>query len=315
MPIILVVDDSEVDRRLMAGLLGADVDWLVSHASNGADALETISYATPDVVVTDLLMPEMDGMELVANLAESFPELPVVLVTGQDDAEIALKALRAGAASFVPKSQLTERLLDTVEQVLGVRDADHKDVRIVDITTNMRYRFTLENDPSLIFPLIDRVQAGMIGMNLCSPAQRLHCGIALEEALINAMCHGNLEIPKHRMAEVRHLLHENKPSELIEDRRRKAPFNQREIQVAADFTRNRAQFVVADQGEGFDFDAYLPSAPAENLDESTSRGLVLIQAFMDEVIFNPAGTEMRMTLKDLRPIASAVGAGGMRESD
>ena len=125
MPIIMLVDDSEVDRKLMAGLLSADVDWLVSEAKNGVEALEILTYTLPDVVVTDLMMPEMDGMELVSRLAESFPNVPVVLVTGVEDSKLAMEALRKGAASFVPKQQLTERLLDTVEQVLALRDADH----------------------------------------------------------------------------------------------------------------------------------------------------------------------------------------------
>lgn len=306
MPIILLVDDSEVDRKLMAGLLGADVDWLVSHAKDGVEALEMISYATPDVVVTDLIMPEMDGMELVSQLSQSNPDLPVVLVTGQDDAAVAIKALREGAASYVPKSQITERLLDTVEQVLSVRDADHHDERIIQMTTNTRYRFKLDNDPSLIAPLIDRVQLGMVGMQLCSPAQRMHIGIALEEALINAMCHGNLELPADRMSDIRKKLHEGQPSPLVEARRQQSPYCDRSIQVAADFTRNRAQIVVADEGPGFDPSSILKAPPEQVMEADQRRGLLLIQTFMDEVIFNPEGNEMRMTLKDLRPAVAAV---------
>jgi len=306
MPIILIVDDSEVDRTLLTGLLSADVDWLISQAKNGVEALEAIADTTPDVVVTDLVMPEMDGMELVSRLNESFPEIPVVLVTGQEDAQLALKALRRGAASYVPKSQLNERLLDTVEQVLAVRDADHHDERIVQITTNTRYRFNLDNDPTLIAPLIDRVQLGMIDMQLCSPAQRMHIGIALEEALINAMCHGNLELPEDRLAEVRRLLHERELSEFVEERRGQSPYKDRRIHVAADFTRNRAQIVVGDDGEGFDVEANLPKSTDEIMEGEGRRGLILIQTFMDEVIFNQAGNEMRMTLKDLRPRAEPV---------
>ena len=302
MPIILLVDDSEVDRRLMAGLLGVDFDWLVSHAKNGVEALEMMSDASPDVVVTDMLMPEMDGMELVTQLGMAYPSVPVVLVTGQEDASLAFKALKQGAASYVPKSKLAEKLLETVEQVLALRDADHFDERIVQVTTNTRYRFVIDNDPSLIAPLVDRVQQGMIGMQLCSPAQRMHIGVALEEALINAMYHGNLELPPHRLAEIRQLLHEGKKSDLVEMRRQQSPYQERRIQVAADFNRQRAQFVVGDEGKGFDTAAALA---APDIDAASGRGLVLIQTFMDEVVFNASGNEMRMTLKDLRPLGTA----------
>ena len=301
MPIILLVDDSEVDRRLMTGLLNVDFDWLVSHASNGVEALEMMADASPDVVVTDMLMPEMDGMELVTQLGIAYPKVPVVLVTGQEDASLAFRALKQGAASYVPKSKLAEKLLETVEQVLSLRDADHFDERIVQVTTNTRYRFVLENDPTLIAPLVDRVQQGMIGMQLCSPAQRMHIGVALEEALINAMYHGNLELPPHRLAEIRQLLHEGKQSDLVEQRRRQSPYRERRIQVAADFNRQRAQVVVGDEGKGFDTAAALATP---NIEALGGRGLVLIKTFMDEVVFNPSGNEMRMTLKELHPLGT-----------
>ena len=224
--------------------------------------------------------------------------MPVVLVTGEEDASMAVKALRQGAASYVPKSKLSEKLLETVEQVLSLRDADHRDERIVDVTTNTRYRFQLENDPTLIAPLVDRVQQGMIGMKLCSPAQRMHIGVALEEALLNSMYHGNLELPPHRLVETRKLLHEGNKSELVEDRRAQEPYKSRKIHVAADFTRQRAQFVVGDEGSGFDAKAHLSQ---QSLEAEGGRGLVWIQTFMDEVVFNDSGNEMRMTLKDLRP--------------
>ncbi|QEF98251.1 Transcriptional regulatory protein DegU [Stieleria maiorica] len=304
MPIILVVDDSDVDRLLMKGLLSADVDWLVSQAKNGVEAVDMVTYALPDVVVTDLNMPEMDGMQLVSHMAESFPEVPVILVTGTDDSKIALRALRHGAASFVPKQQLAESLLETVEQVLAVRDADHYDERIVQLTTNTRYRFVLGNDPTLISPIVDRIQQGMIAMQLCSATQRMHIGIALEEALLNAMLHGNLEIPAEKLTETRNLLHEGKTSPIVEERRQEQPYADRTIHVAADFNRSRAQLVVGDSGSGFDVDAKWPASGDESINEEAGRGLVLIRTFMDEVLFNETGNELRMTLNNLRPVVT-----------
>ncbi|TWU40961.1 ATP-binding response regulator [Novipirellula artificiosorum] len=301
MPIILIVDDSEVDRTVMAGLLGSDLDWLISQASNGAEALRMMADATPDAVVTDLLMPEMDGMELVKRISQTYSEVPVVLVTSQDDIKLAFKALKMGAASYVPKSQLADRLLDTVEQVLAVSDMDHFDDRIVQATTNTRYRFNLENDLTLIAPLVDRVQMGLLGMHLCSPTQRMHIGIALEEALTNAMCHGNLELPVRHLPEIRRQLHEGKRSEMVEERRHQSPYKDRRILVAADLTRQRAQFVVADQGAGFDEQSNRPKSLDEIMEGECGRGILLIRSFMDEVVFNETGNEIRMTLKDLRP--------------
>ncbi|TWU35237.1 Nitrogen regulation protein NR(I) [Novipirellula aureliae] len=302
MPIILLVEDSDVDRAMITGLLNADVDWLMSYAKNGAEAMRMLADATPDVVVTDLVMPEMDGMELVSQMAVSYPEVPVVLVTSHDDVKMAFKALRAGASSYVPKAQLNDRLLDTVEQVLSVRNMDHHDKRIAQITTNTRYRFILENDPLLIAPLVDRIQQGMIGMQLCSPTQRMHVGIALEEALTNAIFHGNLELPAYRLPEIRHLIHEGRPSPLVQERREESPYKERRVHVAVDFTRDRVQLVVSDEGNGFDVDVIHPKSINDIIDGQCGRGLLLIRTFMSDVLFNKTGSEVRMILNN--PLAA-----------
>jgi len=149
----------------------------------------------------------------------------------------------------------------------------------------------------LIAPMVNRIQQGMISMQLCSPTQRMHIGIALEEAVINAMYHGNLELPQHRLAEVRRHLHEGTTSDVVEERRQQKPYGSRRVHVAADLTRKRAQFVVGHQGVRFDV-SQMPDASAESLESDQGRGLVLIQTFMDEVVFSETGNEMKMTLLD-----------------
>ena len=96
---------------------------------------------------------------------------------------------------------------------------------------------------------------------------------------------------------------EGQASELVEERRQQLPYKDRRIRVAVDLTRNRAQFVVSDDGAGFDLQTKLPKSADEAMETDGGRGLVLIQAFMNEVIFNETGNEMRMTLKDLTPMA------------
>src|SRR5690606_19706051 len=115
-----VVDDSAVDRRLVGGLLRQSPGLEVQYAGNGAEALEIIRLAPPDLVITDLQMPEMDGLALVQAMRREFPTIPVILITAHGSEELAVKALESGAVSYVPKGQLAQRLLTTVQQVLTV---------------------------------------------------------------------------------------------------------------------------------------------------------------------------------------------------
>ncbi len=115
---ILVVDDSHVERLLVEGLLRKNPDFRVEQAENGKEALDRLAVRPSDVVVTDLVMPDMDGLELVRAVRRGHREIPVILMTAYGDETIAVEALEAGAASYVPKSQRAERLLETVNRVV-----------------------------------------------------------------------------------------------------------------------------------------------------------------------------------------------------
>src|SRR5258708_3448108 len=81
MPSVLVVEDSPMDRHLAAGLLRKSPDYTVFEAVDGKDALAKLELHLPDVVVTDMMMPNMNGLELVAAVKEQFPLMPIILMT------------------------------------------------------------------------------------------------------------------------------------------------------------------------------------------------------------------------------------------
>jgi CheY-like chemotaxis protein/anti-sigma regulatory factor (Ser/Thr protein kinase) len=297
MPIILIVDDSEVDRKLVAGLIKQDIEWIVEFAADGKEALETMEHMSPNLVITDLIMPNMDGMELVKNAQKNYPQIPIILVTGQGSESLAAEALRAGAASYVPKSDLADSLMDTVEQVLQLDETDASTEELMQCITSARNQFRLPSDPALIPPLINYVQRMLTELGLGDAGQRRHVGVALEEALINAMLHGNLELSKLQMHEVRRHMHEGTESHVVESRRQESPYDGRRILFGVDVNPQKAQFVIRDGGPGFDtseMDSKLEPANLSSADGG--RGLTLIGSFMDEVNFNESGNEIRMVL-------------------
>ena len=93
-----------MDRRLVGGILEKNPDWTIIYAVNGKEALEEIEKHIPDLVLTDMQMPEMNGLELVTAVKEEYPFIPVLLMTAQGSEEIAVQALRRGAASYVPEA-------------------------------------------------------------------------------------------------------------------------------------------------------------------------------------------------------------------
>ena len=298
MPIILVVDDSESDRKLVGGLLKPKLDWIVQFASNGAQALEMIGSVFPDIVVTDLKMPEMDGIQLCAEAKAEFPHVPIVLITGMGSEELALEALEAGAASYVPKSALAGSLLETVEQLLALSKSTQSQERLMNFSTSTRHQFNLPNEQELISPLLEFVKSEMELLGIGDPTERRHASVAIEEALINAIFHGNLEMDGSVVQDARRALHDGVVAEFVKERSLELPFSERRVRVAIELSRKKVEIVVRDDGQGFDAAGKTESAgELSQLSGAGGRGLTLIHNFMDEVSFNESGNEIHMSLK------------------
>jgi CheY-like chemotaxis protein len=117
---ILVVDDSKVDQHLVGSLLEQMKDVTIVFAGDGREALAQMAKDLPDLVLTDLQMPGMNGLELVGAIRHSYAGVPVVLMTAHGSEDVAAAALRRGAASYVPKRDLASHLVETTERVLAV---------------------------------------------------------------------------------------------------------------------------------------------------------------------------------------------------
>lgn len=313
MPICLVVDDSPTDRALIGGLLLKEgEDWIVEYAEDGTEALDTLETVTPHIVITDMQMPSMDGLTLVAEVQDRFSHVPVVLVTGRGSESLAVEALQRGAASYVAKADLTSRLGETVKQVLQMKESDRNYKRLIQSLCSSEFNFCLANDPSLIGPLVSLAQQIAAGMELCDATQQHHMGIALDEALINAMYHGNLELPANQLSKVRSFIREGQKNELVEERCQESPYSDRRVHVQFRLCPERIRITVRDDGEGFDPEA-VPT-PDSSSDDEIGRGLVLVRAFMDEVEFSEQGKQITMVLYTKRdPVAGADGRMQRRE--
>ncbi len=296
MPRVLVVDDSAVDRARAAGLLQQFPGLTVEFATDGAEALERLAHHAPDLVLTDLIMPGMDGLELVGQIVSRHPLIPVILMTGRGSEETAVRALKAGAASYVPKSLLAPMLVETVESVLEAAQEERHAIRLMGCLTHSETCFRIDNDASLIGPLIKHLHRTLRTIGTCDHASGIRVCVALEEAINNALYHGNLEIDSTVRAGDAEMYRQ-----LVAERLATAPFRDRWIDVQARFTCREATFLVRDQGPGFD-PASLPD-PTEpaNLEKASGRGLLLMRTFMDSVQYNGRGNEVIMVKRHPTP--------------
>jgi DNA-binding NarL/FixJ family response regulator len=115
---ILVVDDHPIVRQGLKTLLEGHSGWrVIGEASDGAEALEKAGELNPDVMVLDVTMPRMNGLEACRLLRRQFPELEILFVTQHDSPQMMREALEAGARGYVVKSNAARDLLAAVEAV------------------------------------------------------------------------------------------------------------------------------------------------------------------------------------------------------
>jgi CheY-like chemotaxis protein len=112
--LVLVVDDDEMVRRLVRTVLEAD-DYLVVDARDGEEALRLLASTKPKVVVLDVMMPGLDGVEVCRRLDHS--TVKVVMLTARDDPQLEQACKDAGADAFLTKPFSSIRLLDVIEEL------------------------------------------------------------------------------------------------------------------------------------------------------------------------------------------------------
>ena len=282
---ILVVDDAMSDRTLVSGIVKKWDNSTVLEAPDGRLAMQMIEEYRPDIVLTDMHMPEMNGLELVTAVRESFPGIPIILMTAKGSEEIAALALQAGAASYVPKRRIAQDLLDTVRQVHSTSQGERCQARLMHHMTNTDTSFTLFNDRTLIRSAVDEILNMLRSLPLRDQTDRVRVGIALEEALNNACFHGNLQVRDHANSDKRQY------NQIADRRRFAAPWITRRIHLRAIIDRDHVELIIRDDGPGFDWRRWMAQSDGET---SGARGIALMQSIMDDVEFNDAGNQVTL---------------------
>jgi anti-sigma regulatory factor (Ser/Thr protein kinase) len=162
----------------------------------------------------------------------------------------------------------------------------------------------LESDPALVGPLIQVFREELSAFGLCDATGATRAGIALEEALLNAVYHGNLGVSSDLK-----LSGDGSFERLAAERRREAPYRDRRVTVTAELTPAEATFVIADEGPGFDVAALPDPTDPANLERPSGRGVLFMRTFMDDVRYNPTGNCVTL-VKRREPVPDRLLAAG-----
>ncbi len=294
MSTILLVEDSPTQLLQMRMLLESG-SHVVRCAGDGCEALEHLASGFCELVVTDLEMPMMNGLELVHQMRNIYPHIPAILVTARGSEHLAAEALQKGAAGYVPKSNLDDLLLRTVDDVLGLIRTEQSYAKLIECMSENRFVFELPDQPDMFMPAIDLTLQMACGIDLLSDVDRPRVAMAIKQALDNAMYRGNLQLTREQWRSESSTENPNKQqSSIVAERLSTLPFSRRKITYDARVMREMLRVVIRDQGPGFDTKLFLKSGDPLAIDEQKGRGLVLIATFMDRVSFNETGNEITL---------------------
>ena len=116
---VLIADDQELIRQSLSFVLDAQADIeMVGTASDGREAIELVRKEKPDVVLMDIRMPEVDGVECTRLIKSAYPQIKVIILTTFDDDEYVFGALRYGASGYLLKGVSVKELADAVREVV-----------------------------------------------------------------------------------------------------------------------------------------------------------------------------------------------------
>jgi anti-sigma regulatory factor (Ser/Thr protein kinase)/DNA-binding NarL/FixJ family response regulator len=286
---ILVMEPDDDARAAVLQLLNAGGEWS-AEALEAPEQIEGLSAGTFQLVIVDLRLARTDDHALLRSLLQADPHRPVLLTGADGQVQHVVEALQAGAAGFIHTAQLASQLIDNVERVTGAAFRNQIKAKLLHCMTSSVSCFSIENDPLMLPTLLTRLQYSLTLFGICDDGQRTRVGIALEEALSNALYHGNLEVSsalRNQSIETYY--------ELAGERRFALPYSDRRIHVTEELTPEYARFTIRDEGPGFDTSNLDTSPDEDNLEAVSGRGLLVMRSFMDQVSFNARGNQVTLT--------------------
>ena len=293
-PHVLVVDDEPNVRRVLSTLL-EQAGWATTRAESGEQALDLVRAQDPDLVITDLKMPGMDGMDLLGRIQNSFPEIPVILLTAHGTITNAVEAMKRGAHDFITKPFDRDEVLELVSKALGQAERGRAEFR---------------------GPLVPGQRCGIIGRS--TAIQELRRSIEkIAPTPATVLIVGETGTGKELVVEALHQLSKRKAMPLVKINCGALPENLVEAEL---FGHEKGAFTGAERTKLGRFE--LADGGTLFLDEvgelPPPMQVKLLRVLEDQVVDRVGGTEprrvdVRLTAATNRNLDEEVARGGFRE--
>jgi len=274
---VLIVEDDRASRFFLESLLESN-EYDFRSAANGIEGLNIFEEYKPDIVLTDIQMPIMDGLELLEAIRDTKSDTIVIIVTAFGTENYAIQALHLGANNYLKKPVSGQELLRLLKKYKAILSSKYSPDALPGRLINRKFTLEFNTEYNKIPKIVDKV---IVESNLdIDDNEKINIELGLVELITNAIEHGNLSI---NYSEKQKALDEGVLGDLYNERM-KSPVYQNRI-VTIDFFANneKYQWTITDEGNGFDWNTLPNPTDEDHILELNGRGVFISRFLFDKI--------------------------------
>jgi len=287
---ILIVDDDQAIRTYLESALTKE-NHEIQTAENGLEGLSLFPTFKPDLIFSDIQMPEMDGLEMLETIRSQDEDIVVIMMTSYGSEENAIKALNLGANNYLKKPILHPDLLNIIQKCETIIKTRGNKPQVSEWIMKRELTMKFGNDVEKLSGIIEYL-VGEVG-DILPKVKQTGIRLSLMELLINAIEHGNFEITDQEKKEA---VEANNYKALLKDKLENSPFAVRDISVNFKQDPTGIEWIITDEGQGFDWKNITSPLDSSKSSLNRGRGIFLSRFQFDELNFIGKGNQIRARL-------------------
>lgn len=284
---VLIVEDDIVSRELLRVIVQKE-GYELRTAEDGFAGFEVFNEFMPDVVVTDIRMPRLDGIELLKKIRTVERDVIVIIVTAHGNENIALEALHVGANNYLKKPINLEDLKILLSRYYSLYKTKTVRKDITALVSSQTIELVIESDldliPSVAEYLVNQVK------HIYSNTELISVELGLSELLLNAIEHGSYNISGDEKEEA---LKNNTLVELYNQRKENEQCKCKKIHILFIRSKQFCEWIITDEGQGFDY-TFMPSPFTDRLVTNLhGRGVFISKLQFDSIEYLEKGNSVK----------------------
>jgi len=283
---IMVIDDEKSIRDLLKIAL-TEEGYEVTESRDGKEGLEKFSQIKPDIVLTDVNMPKISGIDVSKRIKEISEDTDVIIMTGYGTEELVIEALRNGASNYIKKPINFKELFSILDSIILKKETWKRHEISKDVVVYEEKKIFLDNDMSKVWGVVNQVLFNLPSSLESKLIEGLKLG--LYEIIVNAIEHGNLGITYEQKKEA---LQKNTYSSLVKQRIEQANKQGKKVFIISNLEPERMVIEIQDQGKGFNINELPGAQDPEALLSANGRGILLASLYFDSIDYIEPGNRV-----------------------